>query len=98
MANGHKSYVSAVNKNATIKLWICGDYGVFPAKMIMSKPALKVDDHRHSIPNSQSQWLELVLRQVATLRYGVVQIIVHDGQVTQIERTERVRLERPTST
>jgi hypothetical protein len=28
------------------------------------------------------------------LRYGVVQITVHDARVTQIEKTERVRLEK----
>jgi hypothetical protein len=39
-------------------------------------------------------WLEVVRRQVGSLRYGVVQIIVHDSQVTQIEKTERVRLEK----
>jgi hypothetical protein len=37
-------------------------------------------------------WLEVVRRQVGTLRYGVVQIVVHDSQVTQIEKTERVRV------
>lgn len=39
-------------------------------------------------------WQELVRRQVGSLRYGVVQIVVHDGKVIQIEKTERVRLER----
>jgi len=39
-------------------------------------------------------WLEVVRRQVGSLRYGVVQIVVHDSQVTQIEKTERVRLEK----
>jgi hypothetical protein len=39
-------------------------------------------------------WIGLVRRQVKSLRYGLVQIVVHDGQVTQIERTERVRLEK----
>ena len=39
-------------------------------------------------------WLEIVRRQVGSLRYGVVQIIVHDSQVTQIEKTERVRLDK----
>jgi hypothetical protein len=29
------------------------------------------------------------------LRYGVVQIVVHDSQVAQIEKTERVRLDKP---
>ena len=38
-------------------------------------------------------WLEIVRRQVGSLRYGVVQIVVHDSRVTQIEKTERVRLD-----
>lgn len=40
-------------------------------------------------------WLEIVRQQVGSLRFGVVQIVVHDSQVTQIDKTERVRLERP---
>ena len=41
-----------------------------------------------------AEWLEIVRRQVGSLRYGVVQIVVHDSQVTQIEKTERVRLDK----
>ena len=44
---------------------------------------------------SQPDWLSLVREKVDGLRYGVVQLIVHDGRVTQIERTEKTRL--PTS-
>ncbi|MBV9010203.1 MAG: YezD family protein [Verrucomicrobia bacterium] len=40
----------------------------------------------------QNDWLELVREKVRTLHFGVVQIVVHDSKVTQIERTERVRL------
>ena len=39
-------------------------------------------------------WLELVRSQVGSLRYGVVQVVVQDGRVVQIEKTERVRLEK----
>jgi hypothetical protein len=46
---------------------------------------------------SEPGWLELVRQQVGSLRYGVVQIVVHDARVTQIEKTERVRLESPRS-
>jgi hypothetical protein len=47
-------------------------------------------------PNSDlPEWLELVRRQVESLRYGTVQIVVHDSQVTQIEKVERVRLDKP---
>lgn len=48
------------------------------------------DDHA-VIP----EWLELVREQVEGLRYGVVQLVVHDGRVTQIERTEKTRLPSP---
>jgi len=40
-------------------------------------------------------WQEIVRQQVGSLHYGVVQIVVHDSQVTQIEKTERVRLDKP---
>ena len=45
--------------------------------------------------NKRPDWLDVVQRQVGSLSYGVVQIVVHDSQVTQIEKTERVRLDRP---
>jgi hypothetical protein len=38
-------------------------------------------------------WVALVREKVASLRYGVVQIIVHDGRVIQIERNEKTRLQ-----
>jgi hypothetical protein len=37
-------------------------------------------------------WIALVREKVESLRYGVVQLVVHDGRVTQIERTEKTRL------
>ena len=47
-----------------------------------------------SDPAEKTGWLEIVRRQVGSVRFGVVQIVVHDSQVTQIEKTERVRLEK----
>jgi hypothetical protein len=44
---------------------------------------------------NSANWIDLVQRRIKGLRYGVVQIVVHDSQVTQIETTERVRLDRP---
>ncbi len=40
------------------------------------------------------KWLELVIQQVGSLHYGVVEIIVHDSRVIQIEKTERLRLDK----
>ena len=42
---------------------------------------------------SSADWLELVRQNVQSLRFGVVQIVVHDSRVTQIERTEKTRLQ-----
>ncbi|HEY5229153.1 MAG TPA: YezD family protein [Opitutaceae bacterium] len=41
----------------------------------------------------EPEWLALVRAQVRGLRFGVVQLVVHDGRVTQIERTEKTRLD-----
>ncbi len=35
--------------------------------------------------------LREVARQLAGLRFGSIEIVVHDGAVTQIERREKVR-------
>jgi hypothetical protein len=39
-------------------------------------------------------WIEVVQEQVSSLRFGVVQITVHDSRVVQIETTERVRFDK----
>jgi hypothetical protein len=41
------------------------------------------------------EWLELVRQQISSLKFGTVQITVHDSRITQVERVERVRLDRP---
>ncbi|WP_214630643.1 YezD family protein [Paenibacillus agaridevorans] len=43
------------------------------------------------------EWLKKILEQVQGLAYGVVQITVHDGQIVQIDRTERSRFDVPKS-
>ena len=40
------------------------------------------------------EWLRLVASQVGSLRFGVVQIVVHENRVVQIEKTEKVRLNK----
>ena len=39
-------------------------------------------------------WLGIVAKQVESLKFGVVQITVHESRVVQIEKTEKVRLEK----
>jgi hypothetical protein len=50
-----------------------------------------------SSSSSQPEWLRVVQHKVETLRYGVVQLVVHDGRVTQIERTEKTRIFSPSA-
>lgn len=38
-------------------------------------------------------WANRILDSVRGLTYGSVQIIVHDGRIVQIERTERKRFD-----
>ena len=60
-----------------------------------------MDKHNKSSSDPQriddDRWLEVVRQHVSSLRFGVVQIVVHDSHVTQIERTERVRFDQPRS-
>jgi len=37
--------------------------------------------------------LEEVRKQVGSLRFGQVQIVVHDGRIVQIEKVEKIRFD-----
>ena len=52
-----------------------------------------------SLPSASTtpDWLEIVRAKVESLNYGIVQIVVHDHKVTQIEKTEKTRLDSPKS-
>lgn len=43
--------------------------------------------------SEEPQWLSALRQQVEGLRFGVVQVVVHDGRVVQIERTEKTRFD-----
>jgi hypothetical protein len=52
-------------------------------------------EHRNTSATHSARapdWLAIVREKVEGLRYGVVQLVVHDGRVTQIECTEKTRL------
>jgi len=36
-------------------------------------------------------WIDIVRQKVGAMRFGSVQIIVHEGRVTQVESTEKTR-------
>jgi hypothetical protein len=41
--------------------------------------------------DTSDSWQEVVRRKVASIRFGSVQITVHDGRVTQVEAIEKTR-------
>jgi hypothetical protein len=51
-----------------------------------------------ALDSSSHDWLEIVRQKVEAMRFGSVQIIVHEGRVTQVESTEKTRLPGDTST
>jgi hypothetical protein len=58
-----------------------------------------MNDHKRAdidearVDGPRQDWVELVRRQVASLRFGSVVITVHDGRVVQVDKLEKVRLE-----
>lgn len=38
-------------------------------------------------------WLDAVRSQVESIRFGQVQIVVHDSRVVQIEKVEKIRFD-----
>lgn len=45
-----------------------------------------------TVPSADSEWIEVIRQHVASLRFGVIQVVIHEGRVVQIERTEKYRL------
>lgn len=50
-----------------------------------------ITTERTSQNGSEADWLEIVRKNVSALRFGSVQITVHDGRVTQVESIEKTR-------
>ena len=47
--------------------------------------------------NAPSTWMDIVRTKVAAMRFGMVNITIHEGRVTQIEATEKTRLPNESS-
>ncbi len=57
-----------------------------------SKPLDKLE--KAAASDSINSLVGQVCEAVSGIRFGSVEIVIHDGRVVQIERRERVRLER----
>jgi len=55
-----------------------------------SRPAAHGAGANHPLDDDVAQ---RILRSVGSLKYGSVEVTVHDGRVVQIDRRERVRID-----
>ena len=47
---------------------------------------------RNSPEPETESWIDIVQQKAGAMRFGSVQIIVHEGRVTYVESTEKTRL------
>lgn len=59
-----------------------------------SEPQRDLDKSRAAAEEALPSWLRLVRKNVESLKFGTVQITVHESQVTEVVRAEKVRLAR----
>jgi len=52
----------------------------------------KQSERPAAVPPPPSLPLEAIQEAVESIRFGVVQLIIQDGRVVQIDKTEKIRL------
>ena len=56
---------------------------------------IESDKARGQTPEKLPAWLQLVREHVGSLKFGTVQVTVHDSRVVQVERVEKLRFDKP---
>ncbi len=46
-------------------------------------------------PQQPPEWIAIVEKQITSIRFGTVQMLVQHSNVVQIETTEKVRFDKP---
>ena len=64
-----------------------GDFGAAGAPRDVG-----IDPHPAAAQPPSSLPLEAIQEAVESIRFGVVQLIIQDGRVVQIDKTEKIRL------
>ncbi|HEX3233517.1 MAG TPA: YezD family protein [Gemmatimonadales bacterium] len=61
-------------------------------------PSPRDEPQREAGPEALSPAILHALREaLRTIRYGTVELVIHDGRVVQLERSEKVRFESEVS-
>ena len=69
---------------------MCQNRHVFAMSEDPTSESKRGQESRDALP----EWLQLVRRHLESLKYGTVQITVHDSEVTEVVRSEKTRLPR----
>ena len=83
-----------IKKSRTSLLTYCR-LRLFSSQIVSSKPPNEKPTPRPPGVENDPEWLRLVRQHVSALRFGVVQITVQNGHVVLIERTDRLRFDKP---
>jgi hypothetical protein len=51
-----------------------------------------VGDRAQPVDAADQKTIEAIWKAVSGIRYGVVQVVIQDGRIVQIEKTEKIRL------
>lgn len=46
----------------------------------------------HPQIESTEPWIDIVRQKLASMRFGSIQLVVHEGRVTQVESLEKTRI------
>lgn len=49
--------------------------------------------HHLTAPRSLSEAEQHILNAISQIRYGSVEVVIHDSRIVQIEKSEKVRFE-----
>ena len=66
--------------------------GAFPSPPLGPQQFVTTHTMTATKPHASEPWVEIIRRKVGAMRFGSVQLTIHDGRVTQVEATEKTRL------
>lgn len=67
----------------------------FDAVRMNNNVKTEAEKAKNQAPEKLPAWLQLVREHVGSLKFGTVQISVHDSRVVQVERVEKLRFDKP---
>ena len=73
-------------------MWFIGNVALVRMNSVVKNDAIQ---GKGQLTEPLPAWLQLVREHVRSLKFGTVQITVHDSRVVQVERVEKLRFDNP---